>query len=397
MLAVLTLGYACYATDRTVLSSVLAPLSASLSLDNAEVGLLSSAQYIGVGFIVLLAGHLSDRYGRWPVILSGVAVFTSFTWLVGFASSFGEAFAFRLLSGIGEGAFWPVAMATVADHFKERKGLALGIFYVGFDAGSVAGLAIGGLAYTAYNSWRPAFFVAPLIGLPVLVGATIAWKRPGPMERDASRIRLGRDAVAMFRKKQVLVVLAFALLATWASVFQVAFLPYYFFKVLKTNVLSAALLSAIVTVAGALGKITLGGMSDRWRRDRLLLIAALATVVSYVLFFGAPEFYLSVVGAVSMGFFSASLFPVLQALMTDSCEGKLGTALGLTTTSQSMATILSPIVTASLFVFGVGRGAALGAMVPAFLTVVVALLLAEPRTSGRPNSRTSTTPAVGRS
>jgi MFS transporter, ACS family, aldohexuronate transporter len=375
----MALGYACYAADRTVLSSVLAPLSASLSLNNAEIGFLGSAQYIGVGCIVFLSGHISDRYGRWPVIVSGLAVFTAFTWLVGVASNFDEAFAFRFLSGLGEGAFWPVAMAAVATHFRERKGLALGVFYVGFDVGSVMGLTLGGLAYSFYDSWRPSFFIAPLVGLPVLGAAILGWRRLGRLGQGASGMRLGRDALLLVKKKQVLVVMAFALLATWASVFQVVFLPYYFFKVLKTSVLSAALLSSIVTVAGAFGKVILGGASDRWRRDRLLVLCSLAALGSYLLFFSASQFYLDMVGAISMGFFSASIFPIMQALMADRCQGETGTALGLTTTSQSIGTIIAPITTAPLFVFGVGRGAAIGAMVPAALAVLLALLLREPR------------------
>ncbi len=76
----------------------------------------------------------------------------------------------RLISGLGEGLFWPVAMATVASVYQRRKGLALGLFYVGFDIGSVAGLSIGGIAYYLADSWRDAFFVAPTVGLVAIFG-----------------------------------------------------------------------------------------------------------------------------------------------------------------------------------------------------------------------------------
>lgn len=72
-LLLLTAGYFVYAIDRTVLSSVLAPLSASLSLSNSQIGLLSAAQYIGVTCTVFIAGTISDRYGRWKVALAGLS------------------------------------------------------------------------------------------------------------------------------------------------------------------------------------------------------------------------------------------------------------------------------------------------------------------------------------
>lgn len=379
MLLIMTMGYAVYAADRTVLSSVLAPMSTSLALTSSQIGLLSAAQYIGVTCVVFAAGFLSDRYGRWPVIISGLAVFTAFTWLIGLSSSFLEAFVFRLISGFGEGAFWPVAMASMASYFKGRKGLSLGIFYVGFDAGSVAGLSIGGVAFSLSSSWRPAFFVAPLLGLAVIAGAFLARKRLAAAGQGVGRVGLGRDALLLLRRRNVVVIMAFALLATWASVWQVVFLPYYFFKVMHFTVLSSALLSSLVTVAGACGKIALGGLSDSVRRNRLLVAVTFATLLSYLLFFSSLSFALDMAGALSMGFFSASIFPVAQALMTDSGSGMTGSALGLSTSAQSVATVFSPIIAASLFTLGVGRAVALDAVVPIALALVAALFLREPR------------------
>ena len=142
-LLVMALGYAVYAADRTVLASVLVPLKHSLALDPTQVGLMTSAQYIGVLSVVLIAGHLSDRFGKWRIILAGVAVFSTFTWLISFAADFYQAFAFRLVSGVGEGIFWPVAMSAVANYFGGNRGLALGTFYVGFDVGGAGGSSIG--------------------------------------------------------------------------------------------------------------------------------------------------------------------------------------------------------------------------------------------------------------
>ncbi len=378
-LLVMTVGYAVYAADRTVLASVLALMASDLRLTNYGIGLLGSAQYIGVLCFVFLAGHLSDRYGRKSVLIVGLVVFTLFTWLIGLASSFFEAFVFRLISGFGEGIFWPVAMAAVASYFKERKGLALGIFYVGFDAGSVAGLSLGGLAYALSGNWRTAFFAAPSLGLFVIAGVAWLKNKFASSGNDAARIRLGRDALKLLRQRSVILIMVFALLATWASVWQVVFLPYYFFEVMHFGILSSALFAAVVFISGGIGKLVLGGASDLWRRNRLLASISLVVILSYALFFATSNLTLDLLLAIIMGFFSSAIFPIMQALMVDTCKGRTGTALGLTTTSQSVATVISPIITASLFVMGIGRAVALNAMIPAALTLLVALLLKDPR------------------
>ena len=376
LLSVLTMGYAVYAADRTVLSSVLVPLSSSLSLTNSEIGLLSAAQYIGVTCVVFLAGSISDRYGRWQVILAGLVIFSAFTWLIGLSTNFAETFTFRFVSGLGEGAFWPVAMASVATYFKARKGLALGIFYLGFDAGSVAGLSVGGIAYSLSDSWRPAFFLAPLLGIFVVAGVVVV-RRTLVLSGERGIVQnKWSDIFQLLRRPNMALLMIFALLATWSSVWQVAFLPYYFFKVMHYTVLSSALLTSLVSIAGGFGKVGLGGFSDSIRRKNLLLVISVATFISYALFFFASyNFALDLACALSMGFFSASIFPVMQALVADNSRGKTGSALGLSTSFQSAATIFSPIIAALLFTIGVGKAAALDAMLPIGFAILIVLFV----------------------
>ena len=380
-LLVMTLGYAIYSADRYVLSAMLSPLTSALALSEIQIGLLSSAQYIGVLCVVFLAGHLSDKYGRLRVLITGVAVFTVFTWLIGLAGNFYEAFSFRLISGLGEGIFWPVAMAAVAAHFKRRKGLALGIFYVGFDVGSVAGLSIGGVVYALTSSWRPAFFVAPSLGLLVIAGAFALRKRlVASKAESSSRLRLGWDALDLLRQRNVLVLMIFAFLATWAGVWLVVFLPFYYNKVLHLTIYYSALLASLVAISGGFGKVALGGLSDYLKRNRLLVTISVIVVFSYAIFFSTTSLLVTLLAAVAVGFFNSGIFPITQALMVDSCgEDKAGTALGLTTSAQSVATVIAPILTASLFSLGVGRAIAIDAMAPAIFMIMAALFLKESR------------------
>ena len=177
-----------------------------------------------------------------------------------------------------------------------------------------------------------------------------------------------------------------AFLATAASVWQVAFLPFYFFKVMGLGVLSAALLSSLVSAAGAAGKLSLGRASDRWRRNRLLATASGAVVLAYLVFFTSSNLAAALAAALCMGFLSSAIFPVMQALVADSCRGVEGTAMGLTTTTQSVATVIAPNIAALMFTLGVGRAIALVATVPAVAMLLVALLLREPRGSDVPRS-----------
>jgi MFS family permease len=383
-LVIMFLGYLAFTADRTVLSSVLKPITSALAGGStyffgvAGTAWLASAQFIGVLAFVLLSGHLSDRHGQRKMIIAGVAVFTAFTGLMGISTNLAEAFGFRLVSGFGEGLFWPAAMSAVANYFGRSKGLALGIFYAGFDLGGASGNLIGSATYSLTSDWRPAFFVAPLLGIPVLIGALASRRTFADAATRAGALTMGREALDLLRRGRFSVVLTFAFLATWASIWQIAYLPYYYSTVLGAPVPVAGLIGATVLMAGMVGKVIVGRLSDSFRRDRLLSLLSVAVVASYVVFFSTSSFAAGVATALAMGFFSSAIFPVMQALASDSSGQRTGAALGLTTTFQSVAAVMGTLLPGSLLTLGVGKALAIDAMVPALLMVAFAFLLVDP-------------------
>ena len=135
-----------------------------------------------------------------------------------------------------------------------------------------------------------------------------------------------------------------------------------------------------VLASGAFGKVILGGTSDRWKRNRLLLVISLVVISFYSIFFVAINFDVDVLAALGMGFFSAAIFPILQSLIVDTCgAAKAGTALGLTTSAQSLGAIFSATFSAALSSLGISRALALNAMIPTFVIIVISLLLVDPR------------------
>jgi MFS family permease len=154
-------------TDRQVLSLMVEPIRHALQLDDVQIGIL-----IGTAFGVIYAvvglplGLLVDRLSRRWLLIAGVCVWSLGTLGCGLSSRFETLFASRLLVGVGEAVLSPAAVSMIGDMFPPRlQGRALGIYFMGIEAGAGMSLVIGGLLL---------FLAAPLVPLAPWRGV-FAW------------------------------------------------------------------------------------------------------------------------------------------------------------------------------------------------------------------------------
>ena len=115
-----------------------------------------------------LYGKISDLFGRRPVFLFGISVFMLGSVLAGLSQEMWQLVVARGIQGLGAGAIFPLAMATIADLFSpSERGRYQGLFGAVFGLSSLLGPAIGGLI-TDTIGWPFVFFVNIPIGLVVL-------------------------------------------------------------------------------------------------------------------------------------------------------------------------------------------------------------------------------------
>ena len=85
-----------------------------------DVQLVISAMFLGFAAGQLVAGPLSDSYGRKPVIYGGYVIFIAGCLMAMFAASFEMLLAGRVLQGLGAAAPRIVSMALVRDGYEGR-------------------------------------------------------------------------------------------------------------------------------------------------------------------------------------------------------------------------------------------------------------------------------------
>ena len=123
-----------------------------------------------VATLLLLAGSLSDRYGRRRTFQIGLTVFTLGSMLCSSAHSMGALIGFRALQGLGASMLNPVALSIITNTFQEPKARARAVGIWGAVSGiSLAlGPLIGG-ALTQSIGWRSIFWINAPIGLAAIL------------------------------------------------------------------------------------------------------------------------------------------------------------------------------------------------------------------------------------
>lgn len=119
--------------------------------------------------IVPIYGKLSDIYGRKYFIIAAIIVFLIGSILSGLSQNMFQLIIFRAIQGLGGGAIFANAFATIGDLFPPaERGRWSGLFGAVFGLSSVIGPSLGGWL-TDNASWRWNFYINVPIGILALL------------------------------------------------------------------------------------------------------------------------------------------------------------------------------------------------------------------------------------
>jgi EmrB/QacA subfamily drug resistance transporter len=182
VLAAMVMGSSVAGIDSTVVAVALPAIGRNLHVGFQGLQWTVTSYTLTLASLILLAGSLSDRWGRRRVFLAGLCWFTLASVLCAAAPSIGWLIAARAVQGIGGALMTPASLAIIEAAFQPGdRTRAIGT-WAGFSGVSSAiAPFLGGWLLEA-GSWRPIF----LINVPV--AAAVAWTtwRHVPESRDTS-------------------------------------------------------------------------------------------------------------------------------------------------------------------------------------------------------------------
>jgi len=289
-LAVLTTVYVLNFLDRQLIYTLFPLLGKEMSFTDTQLALLGTLPF--VIFYTILGipfGRLADRRSRKLIIGAGLAIWSLFSGLTGFADSFWTLFFCRLMVGVGEATLGPAAISLLGDYFPPRmRATANSVYASGIAIGAGLAAFLGGWIGQTYG-WRSAFYYLGFPGLAVAVLVFALREQPRGATETVAPAQASGDWRSLFRSPRLLYLFGGYALIGLASNNIGIWLTQFYVRVHKLTIAQIGLVAAIVSLAIGIPAMVLGGyiadrLSRKLRGGRLAFISlvALASVPLWI-------------------------------------------------------------------------------------------------------------------
>ena len=301
-------------------------LTEELGWDPEKLGLIGACYLIAYMVGQFIAGTAGSRYGPRLVLLIGMATTLGVNVAFGLTNSWATFALLMTLNGLAQATGWSNNVGTMGQWYRrQERGTILAVWGTNYQLGGILATNLAALVFAAFG-YRYAFFGGAAVMLVIWVFFWFNHRgRPSdvglpPIEDEEPRAGANEAAPAETQQAQPGWPRALLLNVLLIGVF------YFFLKLIRYAIWSwvpymletqfamakgdGGMLSTVFDVAGLVGVVVIGLMSDRWfdgRRAYVAFLFVIGLVISCSVMFLAGQGDLTVF-AVCLGFIGFFLY-----------------------------------------------------------------------------------------
>jgi MFS family permease len=175
--------------DTATVGAIAPQLEASLHINNADLGLLSSVSLLVGAIFTLPVGLLVDRARRMPLLAITIVLWSLASLFSAFAGSFSSLLLTRVALGAVAASAGPAIASLTGDYFgAAERGRIWSYILVGEAAGTAFGFIVSGFVASAID-WRAAFVVLAIPGF--FLARELYRTVPEPLRGGQSHLAVG--------------------------------------------------------------------------------------------------------------------------------------------------------------------------------------------------------------
>jgi MFS transporter, SHS family, lactate transporter len=221
-------------------------------------------------------GRAADRWGRRPTLMIDVLLYSAIEFASGFAPNLATLLILRAIFGVAMGGEWGVGASLTMESIPPKaRGLVSGFLQSGYPTGYFLASIVYGLLFQ-YIGWRGMFMVGVVPALLVFyirrkVPESPSWRPTTAHSNTLAIVRshwqLGIYAVLLMTAFNFFSHGTQDLYPTFLQV-QHGFSPH-----------EVGLIAVIYNIGAIIGGLSFGSLSERFGRRRIIIIAALLSLV----------------------------------------------------------------------------------------------------------------------
>ena len=302
----------------TSIGPLLDTIREQLSLNNAQVSLLTALPVVCMGVFASLAPVLNRRLGLNATMVLMILMIGVMTAIREFVPTYGMLLISSIGVGIAIAIAGPLLSAMIKQNFPHRAGVVIGIYSFGLGAGATLSTGLSAYLYERTGSYSFAlsiWAVLAFIGIAAwLVSASdqvqVKHHLANPHVLDTRNIR------SPWKTKKAWVFLLFFGLQSAAFFSIVIWLaPIAVSK--GMSIVQAGTLVSLMTAVQIILNITIPFMMEKYPGRKMWLLFVLSIGIVAIVLFATGNLPLLWVGALLMGVPLGGLFPIALVLPLD--------------------------------------------------------------------------------
>jgi AAHS family cis,cis-muconate transporter-like MFS transporter len=334
-------GMVFYFTQRWIYGPLIPSLKEEFGVSRTALGVVGSSSLWGYMLTTILAGLLSDRFGRKYAVLFGIFGFSFLTALCGLANSTQQIFAVRFVTGMVEAFYFIPLIALTLELFPERPGFYLTFMSSGSSLGWFTGPALAGWLLDLTGNWRAPFLVTGLLGLVVAFLLLLFW--PQETKPAPAGTFFDRD---ILKPRHLMMLFLLSLTATFQIAAEFGFTMWYpvFLKTeLGIPIGMAGLIAGMYGIGQFIGRPIMGWVSDKLGYRKIGAAGGLVLALSLALILSVRSNILRTGFTFLAGFTGGAVMGSVWTFTGLVFSKYKGLALGIIVTFGYVMSSLSPI------------------------------------------------------
>jgi MFS transporter, SHS family, lactate transporter len=297
---------------------------ASITQVTVAVWLTLACRPIGA----FLFGRLADQFGRRPILMLNIAVYSLLSFSTAFAPSLTAFLIIRALFGIGMGGVWGIGSSLAMETINPTaRGIVSGLLQSGYASGYLLASIAFGLLYV-HIGWRGMFMLG-IVPAIVLIPYVYFKVPESPVYKDAAAPKM--STMALLRSHWKLTLYAVLLMGCF-NFFSHGTQDYYPTFLQKQHALMPGVVGTIAilyNISAVLGCLVFGSLSQQFGRRRMMISAALLAIPTIYIWAFSSSVALLALGAMLINFCVQGAWGIIPAHLNElSPPGARGTFPG---------------------------------------------------------------------